>query len=122
MKRLRKLLTVLTVLVTLVVGVLFALQNTIPVPLDLLVYTFEPQSIALWILVAFALGGLLGMIVSAAILVRTHADALVDRHPCATGQALEQRHRCDRCLDHARTVWCRGAHERRSGGGVVCPL
>ncbi len=73
MKRLRKLLTVLTVLVTLVVGVLFALQNTIPVPLDLLVYTFEPQSIALWILVAFALGGLLGMIVSAAILVRTHA-------------------------------------------------
>jgi putative membrane protein len=73
MKLLRKLLTVLTVLVTLVVGVLFALRNSLPVSLDLLVYTFGPQSIALWILVAFALGGLLGMIVSAAILVRTRA-------------------------------------------------
>ena len=61
MKLLRKLLTVLTVLVTLVVGVLFALRNSLPVSLDLLVYTFGPQSIALWILVAFALGGLLGM-------------------------------------------------------------
>jgi len=37
------------------------------------VYTFGPQSIALWILVAFVLGGLLGMIASAAILVRTQA-------------------------------------------------
>jgi len=74
MKLLRNLLTVLIVLATLVAGVLFALQNKIPVPLDLLFYTFAPQSIALWILVAFALGGLLGMIVSAAILVRTRAS------------------------------------------------
>ena len=73
MKLLRKLLTVLIVLVTLVAGVLFALQNTTTVPLDLLVYTFGPQSIAVWILVAFVLGGLLGMIASAAILVRTQA-------------------------------------------------
>lgn len=73
MKLLRKLLTVFIVLATLVVGVLFALQNKTPVPLDLLVYTFEPQSIALWILFAFTLGGLLGMIVSSVILVRTHA-------------------------------------------------
>jgi putative membrane protein len=73
MKRLRTLFTVLIVLATLVVGVLFALQNKAPVPLDLLVYTFEPQSMALWILVAFALGGLSGMIVSAAIMVRTRA-------------------------------------------------
>jgi lipopolysaccharide assembly protein A len=71
MKLLRKLLTVLIVLATLVVGVLFALQNKVLVPLDLLVYTFGPQSIALWILVAFALGGLLGMVVSSVILVRT---------------------------------------------------
>ncbi len=74
MKLLRKLLTVFVVLATLVTGVLFALQNKTPVPLDLLVYTFEPQSIALWILLAFALGGLLGMIVSAVILVRTRAS------------------------------------------------
>ena len=74
MRLLRNLLTVLIVLVTLVIGVLFALQNKVPVPLDLLVYTFEPQSLALWILLAFVLGGLLGMMVSSAILVRTRAS------------------------------------------------
>ncbi len=74
MKLLRKLLTIFVVVATLVAGVLFALHNKTPIPLDILVYTFEPQSIALWILFAFALGGVLGMIVSAAILVRTSAS------------------------------------------------
>jgi putative membrane protein len=71
MKLLRNLLTALVVLVTLGVGVLFALQNKIPIPL---VYTFEPRSLALWILLAFALGGILGMVVSSVILVRTRAS------------------------------------------------
>jgi putative membrane protein len=74
MKLLRNLLTVLIVLATLGLGAFFALQNKDPVPLDLLVYTFEPQSVALWILTAFALGGLLGMLVSSFILVRTRAS------------------------------------------------
>jgi uncharacterized membrane protein YciS (DUF1049 family) len=74
MKPLRKLLTIIIVLATLIIGVLFALQNKAPVPLDLLVYTFEPQSLALWVLVAFALGGLLGMFISSVILVRTRAS------------------------------------------------
>ncbi len=74
MKLLRNLLTVFTILATLGAGVLFALQNKTPVPLDLLIYTFGPQSTALWILIAFASGGILGMIVSAAILVRTRAS------------------------------------------------
>ena len=74
MKLLRKILTFLIALATVVAGVLFALRNSIPVSLDLLVYTVGPQSIALWILVAFALGGLLGMIVSSVILMRTRAS------------------------------------------------
>lgn len=74
MKHLRKLLTIIVVLVTLSVSVLFALQNEASVPLSVLVYTFEPQSVALWVLVAFALGGALGMIVSSMILVRTRAS------------------------------------------------
>jgi len=73
MKRLRNLVTVLVVLGALVVSVLFAVQNKEPVPLDLLVYSFGPQSLALWILVAFAIGGVLGMMVSSVILVRTRA-------------------------------------------------
>ena len=74
MKPLRKLLTVLIILATLVVSVLFALQNTVQVPLDLLVYSFGAQSLALWVLLAFVLGGVLGMIISSIILVRTRAS------------------------------------------------
>ena len=69
MNLLRKLLTLLVVLATIAVGVLFALQNTILVPLDFLVYTFEPKSLALWVLAAFAVGGVLGMLTASGIVL-----------------------------------------------------
>ena len=74
MKSLRKLLTVVVVLAALGVGMLFALQNKTPVPLDLLVYTFEPRSLALWVLSAFAVGGILGMLACSVILLRQRAS------------------------------------------------
>ena len=74
MKPLRKLLTVLIVLAMLVVSVLFTLQNKVQVPLDILVYSFQPQSLAVWVLFAFVLGGLLGMLISSLILLRTRAS------------------------------------------------
>jgi len=74
MKPLRKILTILIVLAMLAVSVLFALQNKVEVPLDLLVYSFGPQSLALWVLIAFVIGGLLGMVISSVILVRTRAS------------------------------------------------
>jgi putative membrane protein len=46
MKLLRSLFTLLVVLAAVVIGVFFAEQNKSPVPLDLLVYTFEPKSLA----------------------------------------------------------------------------
>ena len=70
MKAFRKLITLVIVLATLAVGVLFALQNKAPVPLDLLVYTFDPKSLALWILASLAMDGLLGMLASSAIVLR----------------------------------------------------
>ena len=51
MKLLKKLITVLVLLAAIAVGVLFALQNKDPIALDLLVYTFEPHSLALWLLI-----------------------------------------------------------------------
>lgn len=63
-------MTALLVLAAIFVGVLFALQNSEPVALDLLVYTFSPRSLALWVLIAFALGGVAGILVSSAILLR----------------------------------------------------
>ena len=75
MKLLRTLITVIVVRATVAVGVLFALQNKEPVPLDLLVYAFEPRSLALWILLAFALGGIAGMMMSSLLMVRLRASA-----------------------------------------------
>ena len=77
MNLLRKLLTILVVLATIVVGVLFALQNTTLVPLDLLVYTFAPKSLALWILAAFAAGGILGMLTATGIILRLRTTVLM---------------------------------------------
>jgi putative membrane protein len=74
MKLLRTLITVIVVLATVAVGVLFALQNKEPVPLDLLVYAFEPRSLALWLLAALALGGAAGMLISSLIVVRLKAS------------------------------------------------
>ena len=70
MKLLKKLITVLVLLAAIAAGVLFALQNKEPIALDLLVYTFEPHSLALWLLLAFALGGLLGLAISGVLIVR----------------------------------------------------
>jgi len=87
MKLLRNILTVLIMLATIAVGVLFALQNKMPVPLDLLVYTFEPRSLALWVLSALALGGVLGMVVSSAILLRLRASLGSARRQLAKARA-----------------------------------
>ncbi len=70
MKLLRHLFNIVIVIATLAIGVLFALQNKTPVSLDLLVYTFDPKSLALWILAALATGGLIGMLISSAIVLR----------------------------------------------------
>ena len=70
MKLLRTLLTIAVVLGALAVGVLFAIQNKDAVPLNLLVYAFEPRSLALWLFAALALGGMSGMLISSAIVFR----------------------------------------------------
>jgi len=83
MKLLRNLLTLLIALAMVGVGVLFALQNKAPVPLDLLVYTLEPRSLALWILCALALGGLLGLAASSLVLLRMRAALRVAKRQLA---------------------------------------
>jgi uncharacterized membrane protein YciS (DUF1049 family) len=70
MKQLRNIITVLVLLAVVFAGVLFALQNKVAVPLDLLVYSFSPRSLALWVLLAFGLGGVAGLLISSFILLR----------------------------------------------------
>jgi putative membrane protein len=92
MKFLRHLLIFAVVLAAIGVGILFALQNTVPVPLDLLVYTFEPRSLALWLLSTLAIGGVLGMLASSAMLLRLRARLGTTRRQLARVRAeLDQK-------------------------------
>jgi putative membrane protein len=92
MQQFRRIITVVVVLAAVFVGVLFALQNREPVALDLLVYTFAPRSLALWVLIAFALGGVAGIAVSSAILLRGRAALASCRRQLAKARKeLEQQ-------------------------------
>jgi len=74
MKFLRNLFVLVLVLGAAAIGALFATANTVQVPLDMLVYTFQPKTLALWVLSAFALGGVLGMLASSLILLKMRAS------------------------------------------------
>jgi putative membrane protein len=95
MKLLRTLLTIAVVLGALAVGVLFAIQNKEPVPLNLLVYAFEPRSLALWLFAALALGGMSGMLISSAIVIRLRTSL---------GSAQRQLSRARSEVDTLRTA------------------
>jgi len=76
---LKRISSVLLLLLVLAFGLLFAVQNTATAPLDLLFIQLAEQRIALWILLAFAGGGLLGMLLSAVVIMRLRAAALLAR-------------------------------------------
>jgi putative membrane protein len=68
------------------VGVLFALQNADPVPLDVLVMTLPPRSLALWVLGALALGGVLGLLLSSLAVLRLRARLVAARRQVASAR------------------------------------
>ena len=84
---LRKLLALAVALAMVAVGVLFALQNADPVPLDILVITLPPRSLALWVLGALALGGVLGLLLSSIAMLRLRARLVATRRQVASAQA-----------------------------------
>ncbi len=91
MKQLRTIFTVLILLAGIALGVMFALQNKQAVPLDMLVFTFAPRSLALWVLASFALGGLAGLLVSWLYLLRARTALGSSKRQLARTRAeLEQ--------------------------------
>ena len=76
MKFLLRLLIVSALLLIVLAGVLFSVQNTVQVPLDLLVISLPERSVALWVLLAFASGGLIGMLISMGMIWRLRASLL----------------------------------------------
>ena len=76
MRFLRNLLTFLLLCGVLLVGMSFAVQNTVPVPLDLLFLQLAERSLALWVLLAFAVGGVIGMLTNIGLVLRLRASLM----------------------------------------------
>ncbi len=70
---LRTLLSATILFGTVAVGGLFALQNTTPVPLDLLVLQLPERTISLWLLLALALGVILGLLSGLVVILSLRA-------------------------------------------------
>lgn len=95
MRWLRRLVVIIVLLSVLGFGLLFCLQNTDAVPLDLLVAQLTARPLAVWVLGAFILGGVLGVVVGSAALVRLQASRFRLR------RRLEN---CERELSELRTL------------------
>ena len=77
MRYLKRWLAYLLLVIVLAFGVLFSVQNTVAVPLDLLLVQLSEQRLALWILLAFALGGVVGMLISSAAILQLKSQSLL---------------------------------------------
>lgn len=76
MKFFRNLLIFVILCCVLAVGILFAVQNTVTVPLDLLFMQLTERSVSLWVLLAFAVGGIVGMLTSLGLVLRLRASLM----------------------------------------------
>ncbi len=69
MATLRLILSVIILIAFVVTGALFAVQNTISVPLDLLVIQFAPRTMSLWLLLSLSAGCLLGLLAASFLML-----------------------------------------------------
>jgi putative membrane protein len=74
MQLLKRGLMLITGILAVALGGMFTVQNTEKVPLDLLVVQLPPQALAIWILLALAVGVLLGLLSSALLLMGRGAE------------------------------------------------
>lgn len=64
MRFLKKLLFLLLIVAVVAFGVLFSVENDQKVPLNLLFIELPEQFLSLWLFSAFALGGVLGLVIN----------------------------------------------------------
>ena len=74
MRWVQRLLIAILLLLVLVFGLLFSLQNAQSVPLDLLALQLRERPLAVWLLAAFALGGLAGLLAGSVALIKLQAN------------------------------------------------
>ena len=72
----------ITGIMAVALGGLFTVQNTEKVSLDLLIVQLPPQALAIWILLAMAIGAVLGLLSSALLLMGRSAEIRRLRKQC----------------------------------------
>jgi putative membrane protein len=70
MRWISRLLIVLLLLVVLVIGLLFSVQNATEVSVDLLVLQTSARPLATWLIAAFVAGGIAGLLADSIALLR----------------------------------------------------
>ena len=100
MSTLRRLLGVMILLLATVAGALFAVQNTQPVPLDLLFVQLEDRAVALWILLAFGLGCFFGIAAGTGLILRQRGRLSRSRRQMAQLEVELDRLRRFNLTDH----------------------
>lgn len=88
---LQKILIILLVLFLILVALVFSLNNQMAVPLNFLLFETRPHGIAVWVILSFVMGALLGVVIT---LVATFRHSLsrrnLEKKLARTEQALEK--------------------------------
>ncbi len=100
MAGLQKVLLILLVLCLVLVALVFSLNNQTAVPLDFLIYETQPHGVAVWIVMAFVAGALVGVLMTLLATVRKSVSRRnLEKRLARSEQALEKsRAQHDRTL------------------------
>ncbi|AZT83568.1 LapA family protein [Marinobacter sp. NP-4(2019)] len=91
MAGLQKILIVLLVLFLILVALVFSLNNQMAVSLNFLVFETQPHGVAVWIIMSFVVGALIGVLITMLATFRTSVSRRnLEKRLARTEQALEK--------------------------------
>jgi|TARA_R110001583_G_scaffold193702_2_gene362772 putative membrane protein len=93
MRLIGSILLLVLLIAVLGLGLLFTLENDVLVPLNILVAELPAQRLSTWIILAFFLGGISGLLASSLVILRLQASRLGLRRQLAAkpGKAVAER-------------------------------
>ncbi len=89
MNKLARIIVWCFIFIIFVTSIVFSFSNTQPVALSFGIVTLAPQALAVWIIAAFALGAMLGLLLGAGVLRNLRAKLEIKRLRAQLSQ-LEQ--------------------------------
>jgi uncharacterized membrane protein YciS (DUF1049 family) len=91
MAGLQKIFLILLVLFLVLVALVFSLNNQMAVSLNFLIFETQPHGVAVWIIMAFVIGALIGVLIAMLATVRSSVSRRnLEKRLARTEQALEK--------------------------------